>query len=101
MTSQQETLRQYMAGEKYNFLFLINKSSSSSSPPSEGNAVHDETCPLLYSFLIIQTVGRTPWAGDQHATRSLSIKEKNFTMKTLLYTARQSDGNTPPLQSVV
>jgi hypothetical protein len=34
---------------------------------SVGATVHDESRPLFYSFLIIQTVGSTPWAGDQTA----------------------------------
>jgi hypothetical protein len=30
-------------------------------------------CPLFFGFVILYTVGRTPWAGDQPVARSLLI----------------------------
>jgi hypothetical protein len=42
-------------------------------------AVHDEPGPLFYSFLIICAVGKTPWAGDQSATRPLPTQGKTET----------------------
>jgi hypothetical protein len=44
--------------------------------------VHDERLPLFYSFLSIQTVSRTPWAGDQPAAWPLSTQDNTNTEQT-------------------
>jgi hypothetical protein len=35
--------------------------------------------PLFYSFLIMKTVGRTPWAADQPVARALPTKDNTNT----------------------
>jgi hypothetical protein len=47
-----------------------------------GATVHDEPWPLFHTFLIIQTVGMTPWAEDQLVERPLPTQANTNTEET-------------------
>jgi hypothetical protein len=44
-----------------------------------GTTVHYESWPVFYSFLTLQAVSRTPWAGHQPAARPLPIEDTIYT----------------------